>query len=277
MLSILKKLAVVALMATVVAGCENKKEENSNPAETVKVGTIAGPETELMEVAKQVAKHKYNLDIEIVQFQDYATPNTAVADGGIDANAFQTVQYFEAAVATQKLDLVNVGKTFIYPMGLYSKKIKNLAELKEGAVVALPNDPSNEERGLLLVEKAGLIKLNRTEKQLTVNNISENPMKLKFITLDAAQLPRSLDDVEIAAINTNYAVEANLYPTKDALVVEGGDSPYVNIIVTRKALTNDPRILHLVAAYQSTEVIEKANELFNGQAIAGWVDNSKTQ
>lgn len=267
----MKKIMAMSLVLMGLVAC-NKEESSSE--QKIKVGTIAGPETEVMEVAKQVAKKKYNLDVEIVQFQDYATPNAALADGSLDANAFQTVQYFDQAMQTKGYKFANVGKTFIYPMGLYSRKLNTLADFPAGAKVAIPNDPSNEERALLLLEKAGLIVLNHTPEPITTNNITENPLELDIITLDAAQLPRSLDDVILAAINTNFAIAAGLYPMQDALYTEDNTSPYVNIIATRAELANDPRILHLVDAYHSPEVIKKSELMYKGQAIAAW-ENTK--
>lgn len=266
----LEKILRVVLSACVVAGLVACNNNQNKVEEKIKVGTISGPETELMETAKYVAKNKYNLDVEIVQFQDYATPNAALADGTLDANAFQTVQYLDAAKAAQGYDFVVVGKTFIYPMGLYSEKITTLAEFPQQAKVAIPNDPSNEERALLLLEKAGLLKLDHKSEFMTSRNIAENPLQLEVITLDAAQLPHALTDVTLAAINTNYAVAVDLVPTQDALVIEGKDSPYANVIAVRTEMANDPRILHLVAAYQSPEVAAKAEELFKGQAISVW-------
>ncbi len=269
----IKQLGLVSVLAATLMGCNNDK-----PAEDkIKIGTIAGPETALMEVAKGIAKRKYQLDIEIVEFQDYVTPNAALADGTLDANAFQTMQYFNAAKAAKGYDLVVAGKTFIYPMGLYSKRFTDIESIPEGAKVAIPNDPSNEERALLLLEKAGLIKLGKSEQSLTAQNITENTKKLDIITLDAAQLPRSLDDVALSAINTNYAVLAGLYPTKDALVSEGADSPYVNIIATRPELEKDQRMIHFIASYQSPEVVMKAEELFKGQAIPAWMHEKALQ
>ena len=268
----LKKLITVAASVLMLSGLVACNNQEQAAEEKVKVGAISGPETELLETAKYVAKKQYNLDIEVVQFQDYVTPNAALADGTLDANAFQSIQYLDAAKASQGYDFVAVGKTFIYPMGIYSKQIKSLAELPKGSKVAIPNDPSNEERALLLLEKAGLLKLDHSSEPMTTRNIKENPMNIEVVTLDAAQLPHALDDVALAAINTNYAVTAGYAPTKDALVVEGNDSPYANVIVTRTELANDPRILHLVAAYQSQEVIAKADELFKGQAIPAWVE-----
>lgn len=270
---ILKLNMALIISSFLIIGCKNENAPAPSLQESIKVGTITGPETDIMDVAKQVAQEKFNLEIEIVEFQDYATPNTALVDGSIDANAYQTVQYLDSYLAAHNANLVSVGKTFVYPMGLYSKKITNLAQLPHGATVAIPNDPSNEQRGLLLLIKAGLIKVDNTSDPISTLNITENPLQLKIITLEAAQLARSLEDADLVAINTNYAIEADLYPTKDALLREGEDSPYVNIIVTRKELENDPRILHLVAAYHSVEVIAKAEQLFQGQAIPGWSPN----
>lgn len=270
----IKYMGIAGLLATSMMGCDSEKPVD----EKIKVGTIAGPETVLMEVAQEVAKRKHNLDIEIVQFQDYVTPNAALADGTLDANAFQTIQYLDESKAAKGYDFVVAGKTFIYPMGLYSRSVSDIADLPEGSKIAIPNDPSNEERALLLLEKAKLITLKPLENTTrTVQHIADNPRKLDIITLDAAQLPRSLDDVAIAAINTNYAIEAGLYPTKDALVMEGGDSPYANVIATRAELALNPRIEQLVSSYQSPEVVMKAEELFKGQAIAAWMSESTTK
>jgi D-methionine transport system substrate-binding protein len=263
----IKSLAAVSFMAAALVGCNDSKTDE----QTIKVGTISGPETEMMVVAKDYAKQKYNLDIEIVEFQDYGTTDAAVADKSIDANASQTIQFFEEwKKTTGNTQLISVANTFIYPMGIYSDKIKSLSELKNGDAVAIPNDPSNEERALLLLEKAGLLTLKKTDKAVTVNDIESNPKELKISALATAQLPRVLNDVVIAVINTNYAVPAGLIPSKDALFVEGNDSPYANLIITREELKDDPRVLHLVEAYHSQGVVDKAEELFKGGAIPAW-------
>ena len=268
MLKKLKNIALLSLAMTALTACNNQ-----TPAEEkIKVGTISGPETEMMVVAQDYAKKKYNLDIQIVEFQDYATTDVAVVDGSIDANASQTIQFFEQwKKASGDTHLINAANTFIYPMGMYSHKIKDLADLQKGDKVAIPNDPSNEERALLLLQESGLIKLNpTTSAAITVNDIAENPSELDIITLAPAQLPRVLDDVTLAVINTNYAVPAGLSPTEHALFAEGKDSPYANIIITRQDLKDDPRIVHLIEAYHSPEVVSKAEELFKGQAIPAW-------
>jgi D-methionine transport system substrate-binding protein len=242
---------------------------------TLKVGTIAGPETTLMETAKAVALAKYGLNIKIIEFTDYVEPNTALSDGSIDANMFQHQPYLDQQIKDRHYDLITAGKTFVYPMGIYSKKVTRLADLPDGALVAIPNDPSNEGRALLLLQKSGLITL-KTGAGLTAGpyDVDKNDKHLKFKELDAAQLARSLTDVDLAVINTNYAIPAGLSPTKDAILHEDSDSPYANIIVIRANESNDPRIKELVAAIQSPEVVHAAQTIFNGQAIPAWQGKS---
>lgn len=262
-----KKLKILFLLFffsfLTACGSQNKN--------TLKVGTISGPETELMEVAKQVAKTKYNLDVQIIEFTDYIQPNAALNDGSIDANMFQHQPYLAQQIKDRHYALVAIGKTFVYPMGIYSRKIKNLQDLPMNAVISIPNDPSNEGRALLLLQKAGLIKLkNPTDLFAMPRDIVFNPKQIRFEELDAAQLTRSLPDVSAAVINTNYAVPAGLSPSKDSIFHEGADSPYANIIVIRTDKQNDPRLRLLVAAFQSPEVIDAAKKIFNDQAIPAW-------
>lgn len=260
----LKKLIIIIFALTLTAcGSQDKN--------TLKIGTIAGPDSQLMEVAKQVAKEKYGLNLKIVEFTDYVEPNAALNDGSIEANVFQHQPFLDQQIKDRNYKLVAIGKTFIFPMGIYSNKIKTVSDVKEGALVAIPNDPSNEGRALLLLQKAGLIKLqNSAGLFATPTSIESNPKKLKFKELDAAQIARSLPDVDIAVINSNYAIPAGLYPTKDAIFHEGTDSPYANIIVIRTDETNDPRMKQLVAAIQSAEVVNAAKQIFNDQAIPAW-------
>lgn len=269
-MSIFKNLLKIAFFATIfviLSACHQKTDHDK----TIKVGTIAGPETELMETAKDVAQKQYKLMVSIIPFSDYVMPNEALADGSIDANMFQTTPYLNAAIKSQGYKLVIAGKTFVYPMGLYSKKITKLGDLKDGAVVAIPNDPSNEARALLLLQKAELITLKPgADVQATLADIVTNPKKLVFKEIEAAQLPRTLPDVDMAAINTNYAMIAGLMPSKDALFIETTDSPYVNLVVIRAGMENDPRVKELVEALHSQPVLDKAKELFKDQAIPGW-------
>ena len=264
--NLVRILSLSALFFSLVA-CHKQ----TNEAHSIKVGTISGPETELMEEAKRVAQEKYQLNVIIVPFSDYAMPNAALADKSIDANMFQTQPYLDEASKAHNYSFVVAGKTFVYPMGLYSKKITTIAQLKDGAVVAIPNDPSNGARGLLLLEKAGLINLSPgVGTNATVADITHNPKKLQFKELDAAQIPRVLPDVDLAAINTNYALIAGLTPSKDALLHENADSPYANLIVVVQGKENDARVQELVKALHSEEVEKKAEQLFEGQAVPTW-------
>lgn len=266
-MKLIKSLGLLtALLSGLLVGCQQHKDAN-----TINVGTISGPETELMVVAKEVALKKYGLDINITEFTDYNLPNTALNDGTLDANVFQHQPYLDEYLANTHYPLVAIGKTFIYPMGVYSSKIKDIKNTPDKAIVAVPNDPSNEARALILLSKAGLITLKPgVTVTATPNDIASNPKHLQFKELDAANLPRALQDVTLAVINTNYAVPAGLYPNRDAIFVEDKTSPYVNLIVVKQKDVNDPKLQQLVEALHSPEVIEKANDLFKGQAVAGW-------
>lgn len=235
----------------------------------LKVGTIAGPETQLTEVAAKVATAA-GLQIKIVEFTDYIQPNAALNDGSIDVNVFQHTPYLAEQIKTRHYNLVAVGKTLIYPMRIYSSKIKTLQAIPKGAIIAIPNDPSNEGRALLLLQKAGLIKLKAHVGLLaTPNDIQANPQQLVFKELDAAQLARSLPDVTAAAINTNYAMPAGL-TAQDAIFTENTDSPYANLIVVRSSEMHDPRIKQFVAAFHSEAVKQAAQKIFHDQAIPAW-------
>ncbi len=264
MLNQLKKI-LAAFSVCLLAACGGSDQNQ------LKVGTISGPETEIMEVAKQVAKEKYGLTIKIVEFTDYIQPNTALNDGSIDANMFQHQPYLDQQVKDRHYKLISVGKTFVFPMGVYSTKVKDIQALPEGGMIALPNDPSNEGRALLLLQKAGVIHLKAGAGLYTTPmDIKDNPKHLTFKELDAAQLARSLPDVAAAVINTNYAVPAGLSPTEDAIFHEKSDSQYANIIVVRRDEVNDPRIKELVKSLQSAEVAAAAKKIFNDQAIPAW-------
>lgn len=258
----LKTLFVFITSSFLLLGCQQDKN-------SITVGTIAGPETALMEVAKQIAKEKYQLNINIKTFSDYVIPNIALNDGSIDANVFQHQPYLDAVIKARGYRLISIGKTFVYPMAIYSQKLKSLSELKPGANIAIPNDPSNETRALLLLQKAKLISLAK-KHDATINDIKENPKKLKIKPLAAAQLPRVLSDVDLAVINTNYAIINQLSPKKDGLFIEDKSSPYANIIVVRKQDEHNPKLLILVKALNSAEVLQKAKVLFKNQAIKAW-------
>lgn len=260
------RLLGICLLACLVA-CHSSKN-----AQTVKVGTIMGPESVLMETAKEVAAKQYNLTIKIVEFSDYVVPNAALADGSIDANVFQHLPYLEEAIANKHYKIISIGKTFVFPMALYSKKVKDMKALRSGAIIAIPNDSSNEARALALLAKAGLITLDSSinNVEATPANITQNPRHLVFKELNAAQLARHLDDIDAAAINSNYAIPEGLLPSRDALLIEDPDPAYANVVVVKEKNQKDPRFKDLLSALHSKEVQDKANELFKGEAIPAW-------
>jgi D-methionine transport system substrate-binding protein len=238
--------------------------------ESIKVGVTGGPHAQLMDVVKSVAA-KNGLSIKVIEFSDYVQPNAALAGGDLDANSYQHDPYLQAQVKDRGYKLIKIADTVTFPMGIYSKKVKTLAELPAGAKIAVPNDPTNGGRALLLLQKQGLIKL-RADAGLkaTPLDIVENPKKLKIVELDAAQIPRSLGDVDAAAINTNFAMEAGLKPKEDAIAIEDPKGPYVNVIAIREADRNKPWVAKLIAAYHSPEVKQFIESKFGGAVIASW-------
>lgn len=239
-------------------------------AEDIKVGVTPGEHAQIMEKVKEIAAQK-GLNIEILEFSDYVVPNQALADGDLNANSFQHQPYLDNQIADRGFDLVSVGKTITTPMGVYSKKVKSLGDLAEGATVAIPNDPTNGGRALLVLAKEGLIKVN-PDAGLKAGpaDVTENPKNIQFSELDAAQLPRSLDDVDAAVINTNYALEADLHPKNDAIAIEGSESPYANLIVVRSADKDAPWVKTLVESYHDDSIRAFINDEFKGALIASW-------
>ncbi|MFC6445636.1 MetQ/NlpA family ABC transporter substrate-binding protein [Shinella zoogloeoides] len=256
------KFLVTAALAALVSG--------TALAEDIKIGVTPGEHAQIMEKVKDVAAKK-GLNIEILEFSDYVVPNQALADGDLNANSFQHQPYLDNQIADRGFDLVGVGKTITTPMGVYSKKVKALGELADGATVAIPNDPTNGGRALLILAKEGLIKVN-PEAGLKAGpaDVTENPKNITFAELDAAQLPRSLDDVDAAVINTNYALEAGLHPKTDAIAIEGAESPYANLIVVRSADKDAPWVKTLVEAYHDDSIKTFINEEFKGALIPSW-------
>lgn len=260
--SLVKAITLTSLFA--LTACNEKQEK-------LKVGVISGPEHEVMEVAVKVAKEMYNRDVELVVFTDYASPNEALNKGDLDVNAFQHKPYLDKQIEDKGYKLAPVGNTFVYPIAAYSKKITSLAELKDGDKIAVPNDPTNLGRALILLEKQGLIKLKDSSNlQATRVDIIENPKNLDIQEIEAPLLPRTLDDVAFSIINTTYAGQIGLTPTKDGLFVEDKESPYVNLIVARQNNQDSPLVKDFVKAYQSEAVFTKANEVFKGAMVKGW-------
>jgi len=208
-------------------------------SDPLKVGATPVPHAEILKHIKGKLA-SVGVEIEIVEFNNYVTPNLALADGSIDANFFQHVPYLNQFKNDRNLDLAYTVKVHIEPYALYSNKIEDVENLPQGAEIAIPNDPSNEARALQILHQEGLIKLNDPKNlKATPLDIVDNPNDFKFKELEAAQLPRVLADVDAAFINTNYALEADLNPVKDALLIEDKESPYANVLAVRKGEEND--------------------------------------
>lgn len=260
------KFWLISFIFLSLVACQ-PKPRNENE---IYIGTISGPETDLMQVAKLVAKQKYNLDITLYEFEDYNMPNSALAEGAIDANMFQHNPYLTLTLEQRGYELVPLGNMYLYPMGIYSKKYKTLDELPQHAKIGIPSDPSNEARALKLLETADLIQLAESDDlNLTPNKITSNKKQLKFQELSAAQLPRALDDFDAACINTNFALASGLSP-QEALFKEDKESPYTNIVVVRKGEENEEKYKKLMQVLHSEEVQAKAKQLFGEYAVPGW-------
>ncbi|MDR1709885.1 MAG: MetQ/NlpA family ABC transporter substrate-binding protein [Candidatus Accumulibacter sp.] len=236
----------------------------------LKIGVTAGPHAQIFEVVKKVAE-RGGLKIQLIEFSDYVQPNAALAAGDLDANSYQHLPYLEAQIKDRGYKLASVAPTITFPIGIYSKKIKSLAELKEGARIGIPNDPTNGGRVLVILQDLGLIKLKPgAGLKATPLDIAENPKKIKIVELDAAQLPRSLDDMEASAINTSFAIPAGLDPAKDAIAQERPDGPYVNILVVREEDKAKPWVAPLIKAYHSDEVKKYIKDTFRDSMIPAW-------
>jgi D-methionine transport system substrate-binding protein len=236
---------------------------------TLTIGTISGPETDLVKTAKDLAYKKYGLVVRVIEFNDYNLPNEALQDGSLDANIYQHLPFLEASIKAHGYAIEPIGKTFVYPTGIYSRKIKTLDDIPVKGIIAIPNDPSNETRALYLLEKAGLISLSHTHFG-SLADISANPKDLRIKEIDAAQLPRVLNDVDAAVINTSFAIPAGLNPMRDAIFHEGSDSPYANLIVIQSHSDKRKQMEVFVKALNSQEVRAKAKELFGDAAIPAW-------
>lgn len=272
-------LVMVAVLAACGAKTGNNAGSNAGNASTgagsdagtqeitLKVGATPVPHAEILNYIKPALK-KQGINLEVVEFNDYVQPNTQLHEKRLDANFFQHAPYLDQFNKDKGYDLVSVAGIHIEPFGGYSKKVKSVDELKDGAKVVIPNDPSNGGRALSLMEKNGLIKLKEGVGIAgTVHDIVENPKKLKITEVEAATLPRVLDEVDLALINTNYALEAGLVPTKDALFIEGSDSPYVNILVARPDNKDSEGIKALAAALQSPDVKKFIEDKYKGAIV----------
>lgn len=276
-LSTSKKITSIwALIAILIAGTVTQVSYNayrdSQNNNTITVGYAQSSEQKkIMEMAKEIAKGEYGLNVKLVPFGDYNLPNRALNNGDINLNIFQHRLFLESQVTELGYKIVEIGKTFIYPMGLFSMKIESLQETPLGAKVAIPNDPTNSGRSLMLLADAGLIKLKQgITWQATLNDIIENPLKLQIIQLQADQIPNNLSSVTLAVINNDFLPKANL-TLKQALFIEPKESPFANIIVVRSSDKNNPLLLRFIKSYQSFQVITLAKNLYpSDAAIPAW-------
>lgn len=301
MKKLLAKVLVAAFTVSVLTGCGSTEKGASAPAGSTpsseatvestsaapaEVDGIPVPEGEdnvisigvtpvpHAEIVNDVVKGKLEAagwKVDVVEFNDYVQPNTALEDGELDANYFQTIRYLQEQNKERGLHLVEVAGIHLEPMGLYASEAKSLEELPNGATIAVPNDGSNESRALKLLADNGLIKLSETDDLYNLSNVSENPHNFEILELDAANLPRSLDDVDAAVINGNYALEANLNPQTDALVAELADSDesykYINYLVVKEGNEQTAKTKALIAALQNEDVKKYIEEKYTGSVI----------
>ena len=271
--TIIASVAALALTGFITGCGDDKKSAAPAPkdsrAVTLKVGVSPVPHAEILGAVKdKLAKEGVN--VEIIEFTDYVQPNLALNDKNLDANYFQHKPYLDEFARSRNLKLVSAGAIHLEPMSIFSKKIKDLKDLPDGARVAIPNDPTNGGRALLVLQSAGLIKLRGGAPiTATPQDITENKKNLQFSELEAPQLPRSLEDADISVININFALEAKLNP-KDAIFTESSDSPYANIVAVREGDENRPEIKKLIEALTSQESKDFIEKKYNGAIKAAF-------
>jgi D-methionine transport system substrate-binding protein len=262
---VLRTLVVVLMLMLVLCAGGASSEELASTK--LKVGATPVPHSEILEIAKPILKDKGIL-LEVIEFTDYVTPNLALNDGDIDANYFQHIPYLEEFASARRLDITYIASVHIEPMGAYSKKVKDLDDLKNKAKVGIPNDPTNGGRALLLLQRAGIIELDdKAGITATKYDIISNPKNLQIIELEAAQLPRSLEDLDLAVINSNYALEAGLVATRDALIIEDANSPYVNVLAVRTKDKDRAALRELAKVLTSEPVAEFIKEKYPGSVV----------
>lgn len=269
------KLLLLALGLVMFVGCGDTKdstkssakvESNSNQTTTLKVGATPNPHAIILENLKDDLKNE-GIDLQIVEFSDYILPNMALNDGSIDANFYQHQPYLDKMVEDKKLKIKSIAKAHIEPLGFYSKKIKDIKDLEDGSTIALPNDPSNGGRALILLHNNGLIKLKDSNNlYATEIDIIENKKNLKLKSLDAAMLPKIIDDVDAAVINGNFALQAG-FSAKEAIFLEDERSPYANVLVVRENEVDNANLLKLKEALNSQKTKQFLEDKFKGEII----------
>ena len=276
-----KKLAIAGLCAlsaaAFITGCGSSQKPASSAAaaaaekKEITVGATAGPHAEVVEAAAKEAE-KNGLKVNVKEFSDYITPDQALSDGDLDIVVYQHKPFMENFNKQHNAHLTDIGRAILMRMGVYSNKVKDVKDLKDGAVISIPNDPTNEGRGLQLLEKAGLIKLkDGVGMKATPADVVENPHNLQFREIEAAQLPRSLDDVDASVITMNYVMSAGLSPKDQGIFLEDKDTPLaVMIIAAREKDKDQPAYKKFVQAYQSDSVKKFIAEKYNGTIVPAW-------
>lgn len=261
-------LAASIMLTACGGGGQQTGGGDSQNAVTLKIGATPVPHAEMLEEIKPDLKEK-NITLEIVDFNDYVQPNIALNDKELDANFFQHEPYLRDFINEHKeMKIVNAAGVHVEPMGAYSNKIKSVEEIPDGAKISIPNDPTNGGRALLLLQRENLLKLkDGVGETATVNDITENPKNFVITEVEAAQLPRTLDDVDFSIINTNFAMNADLNPVKDALFMEDKTSPYVNIVVVREGDENRAEIKELINALHSDKMKKFIEEKYKGAIV----------
>ena len=260
-----RRLLLAALPILAIAACS--RGASGDDGKTLTVAATAVPHAEILESVKPLLA-KQGVELKVRVFNDYVQPNLQVDQKQIDVNYFQTKPYLDEFNKARGTKLAAYAGIHIEPLGAYSRKWKTIAALPDGATVAIPNEPSNGGRALLLLQKAGLIQLkNPTDPLATLRDIVANPKKLQFKELEPATLPRVLDQLDLALINTNYALDAKLNPVKDALAIEDANSPYVNFVVGREGGDQDPRVVKLIAALRSPETRSFIESRYKGAVL----------
>lgn len=276
---VLLSSAAAAALAAALTACGKKEPVASAAAASsaasgelrpITIGVTAGTSEEVAEVVTKEAE-KAGLKVTVKVFGDYQTPDAALASGEIDANSYQHEPFLQAYNANNKTDLVVAGKTYLAPLALYSKKIKSASEIKDGATIAIPNDPSNGGRALQLLAKQGWIELKPDvpATKVTKADITKYVKKIKIVEIEAPQLPRSLDDTTASVINAGYAFAANL-TKKDQIVAEDNTSPYVNIIAVKKGRETDPSIVKYIEIFHTEPVKKFIEDKYKGQVVPAW-------
>jgi len=269
----MKKIILPALIISIMvllAACGGSEESADLLSDDkLVVGVTAGPHEEIMEKVAELGAEE-GLTIETMVFSDYVMPNVSLSEGEIDMNSFQTEPFFDEMNEDRDLGLVKVADTVTFPMGIYSETVTDLSELEDGATIGLPNDPTNSGRALLLFEEAGLITLEEgLGVNATVNDIAENPNNYELIELDPAQIPRQLGEVDVAAINSNFAMEAGLIPGEDSIYIEQ-NSEFANLIAVREENQDDEVVQQFIDLYHSDEVKQFIDEEFGDSLIPAW-------